>query len=343
MADGEIRVSVLPPDEQAEWSAFVRDSPFGSPYSLSEYQDALAASLGGSVRTVVARRGTTMVGGISVLEQSAPVGRFVAPGLLRYYNGFVLRDYDTRYPSQRAARQNEIVTKLAEDLVHQGYGQLVIRSRNPLVDVRPLVSAGWTATPSYTYVVLLDDLEALWGRVDQNLRRLVERGKAGGLELVVGGSFDAFYDLHEATGERKDAPVYLPRDAFRRFYDTLSAQGLCELFHARAADGAIVASQLVLLGHTVTHTVTAAADAARQNTGCNPFLRWSVFEWLAAGGYSANDLTDAMLAPVARFKSQLGGDLTLSFVTSRPSSATYTAQRAAQALVRRARSLAGGT
>ena len=238
----------------------------------------------------------------------------LAPRLLLYYNGFVVREYDTRYPSQRATRQNEVVAALADHLVAQGYARLEIRSRSPLDDVRPLLSSGWSASPSYTYVVPLDDLELLWSRVDQNLRRLVERARGLGLELVVDGDFDAFYDLHAATGERKDAPIYLPRTEFRQFYEQLNGHGLCTLYQARDADGTVVAGQLVLLGHPVTHTVSAAADAERQKSGSNPFLRWSVFEHLAAQGYAANDLTDASLGSVARFKSQLGGDLAMSFV-----------------------------
>jgi hypothetical protein len=339
VAADRVQVSSLADDERDEWTRFVAQSPFGSPYSLPAYQEAAALALGDTTRTFVARRGETIVGGVSVLERDIPMGRFVVPGLLRYYNGFILRDYDTRYPSQRSARQNEVLARLGEALVARRYGSLVLRSRSSLEDVRPLLATGWAARPSYSYVVPLGDLDQLWGQVEQNLRRLVDRARELNLEFVVGGEFDAFYDLHAATGERKDAPVYLPRPAFRTFYETLAGDGLCELYHVRAPDGTIVASQLVLLGHAVTHTVSAAADASRQNTGCNPFLRWSVFEHLAAKGYASNDLTDATLGTVSRFKSQLGGDLVVSLVTSRSPSASYLAQRAVQSGVRHVRSL----
>jgi len=338
-ADKELRVEALAPEEHEEWVSFVRSSAYGSAYSLPAYLEALAAAVGGTVRIVVARRGATIAGGIAALETTVPLGRVFAPRLLLYYNGFVVREYDTRYPSQRATRQNEVVAALADHLVAQGYARLEIRSRSPLDDVRPLLSSGWSASPSYTYVVPLDDLELLWSRVDQNLRRLVERARGLGLELVVDGDFDAFYDLHVATGERKDAPIYLPRTEFRQFYEQLNGHGLCTLYQARDADGTVVAGQLVLLGHPVTHTVSAAADAERQKSGSNPFLRWSVFEHLAAQGYAANDLTDASLGSVARFKSQLGGDLAMSFVARRPSTVAYSAQRAVLGGARRARSL----
>lgn len=332
-------VGELHDDERDDWSSFVSDSPYGSAYGLPAYVDVLADAAGGVTRTIVARRGDTIAGGVTVFERKTPLGSFVAPRFLLYYNGFVLRDYETKYPSQRVARQTEVVSALATDLVERKYSRLEIHSRSPFVDARPLTSSGWSVAPSYSYVAPLADLDLLWSRVDQNLRRLVERARGLGFELVVDQDFESFYRLHAATGDRKGAPVYLGAEAFARYYERLAALGLCSLFHARTADGTIAASQLVLLGHPVTHTVCAAADAELLATGANPFLRWSVFEHLAGLGYLANDLTDAALGAVARFKSQLGGDLALSLVAERPTSLGYTAQLKALQGTRRMRAL----
>lgn len=339
--DKAVTVSVLGPAETDEWAAFVRSSSLGSAYSLPAYLEALAEAVGGSVQTFVARRGESLAGGIGVLRQALPIGAYAAPRLLAYYNGFVLRDYESRYGSQRVGRRSETVAALGQRLVEEGFLRLEIRSRSPLDDVRPLLAAGWRVSPSYSYVVPLENLDSLWGRMDQNLRRLVERARSLGVELEIDGEFDSFYDLHVATAGRKGAPVYLPRPSFVTFYERLAAAGLCTLYHARDSQGAVVASQLVLLGHPVTHTVAAAADPRHQKTGANPFLRWSVFEHLSAQGYTANDLTDATLGPVARFKSQLGGDLVHSLVAGRPTSLLYEVQRVALGGARRVRSLAG--
>jgi hypothetical protein len=336
---GELRVEELAPESRPEWEAFVAGSSLGSAYALPGYLDVLSGVVGGGTRIVVARRGDAIGGGLALLEQKAPVGRYVSPRILLYYNGFVLRDYETRYPSERVARQLETVEALAAHVAAFGYGRLALRTRSPFADARPLLAHGWSVTPSYTYVVPLDDLEQLWARVDQNLRRLVERGRGNGLELVVDDDFDAFHRLHVGTGGRKGAPVYLDLDRFRRYYDGLRALGLCHLFHARTPDGRVAASQLVLLGHRVTHTVSAASEPALQATGANPWLRWTVFEQLAAEGFVANDLTDAMLPSVARFKSQLGGELTQTLFCERPLSFAYATQRKAHHALSGARGL----
>jgi hypothetical protein len=97
---------------------------------------------------------------------------------------------------------------------------------------------------------------------------------------------------------------------------------------------------MVLTGaHSVSHTVAAAADARYLSLGSTPFLRWKSFESLSALGYSANDLTDAALNTVTRFKSQLGGDLVCNWVVTRPGNTLYKLYTAAKKNARRARNL----
>jgi hypothetical protein len=334
---GSVTVAELPVTDYDRWAAFVHEAPGGSTYSLPRYLEALCDAGGGTYRVLAALKGDEILGGVALYERGSRLGTFVAPRLLLYYNGFVLRSYTTKYPSERAARQLEVVAALAAALEQRGYGRLELKSRSPFQDARPLLDRGWEVRPTYTYVVDIRDLETAWSRVDQNLRRLVERAKSGGLVVTVDDDdADSLYGLHRLTAERKGAPLYLPVDAFGRFHAALRERGLCRVYNARLADGRVAASQLVLLGHRVTHTVIAAADGELQQTGANPFLRWSVFESLAGDGFVANDLTDAALGPVARFKSQLGGELETTLVVGRLA-ARFRVRRSGRALLSRAK------
>jgi hypothetical protein len=192
-------------------------------------------------------------------------------------------------------------------------------------------------------VVELGDLTAQWGRVEQNLRRLVERGRQQGLVLSQDDDFAGFYALHAATLGRRDVASYLPREPFGRWFERLHAEKIARLYHARMPDGRIAATQLVLAGaHRVTHTISAASDPELQSSGANPFLRWSAFEALAKEGYTGNDLTDASLKPVTHFKAQLGGNLSLALVAESPVSRQWRISRAAEQLYRGARGAARG-
>lgn len=300
-----------------KWEAFVRLSPGGSAYALPEYLSTLSEAVGTPFRIVVALRGEEIVGGAAVLERRRRSGLSVAPRLLLHYNGFVLADYATRYPSERTSKRFEVVAALADALQDRGYGRLELRHRPDVNDVRALQARSWSVRPTYSYVVPLTNLEEQWQRVEQNLRRLVERARREGISFDPNLDPRELWRLHFETHVRKGTPLYLGEDKFLRFVSRLVTAGLAGVYGARMPDGSVAAAQLVLLGHRDTHTVVAAADGELQSTGANPFLRWSAFEHLAAAGATSTDLTDATPGPVERFKSQLGGQLKTGYLTQR--------------------------
>jgi hypothetical protein len=319
-----VSTRVLEEADYPAWSQVVARSPQGAVYCTPGYLDALCEAVGGSFRILAVQKGDELLGGIALYEVRSRLGSCVLPRLLLYYNGIVLRSYETRYPSQRTSRQNEILEALARGLADLGYGRVVLRCRSSLSDVRVFLARGWTARPQYSYVVPLADMEGLWARMEQNLRRLVERSAREGMSFTDDDDFDSFFRLHSQIHERKGASLYLPRAAFQRFFLRLRSQGLARLYHARLPQGRSVSTQLVLLGsNSVSDTVCAASDGQYLNLGAAAFLRWSVFKSLSEQGFAANDLTDAALNPVTHFKAQLGGDLQLCLLLESPESARY--------------------
>jgi hypothetical protein len=120
------------------------------------------------------------------------------------------------------------------------------------------------------------------------------------------------------------ARLYLPTPAFRQWFNRLNASSLCRLFQAPLSDGRAIAAQLVLLGgHQIRHTVSAAVDLEHHESCASAFLRWRAFERLAALGSQGNNVTDATLNAVTHFKSQLGGELVPNPVVETTGSAVW--------------------
>ncbi|MEP6492891.1 MAG: GNAT family N-acetyltransferase [bacterium] len=309
MVKPEIRAVTLTDAEYAEWNQFVEGTPSGSLYSRTEYLDALCTAAGGSFRVVAVRQGDVLLGGVALYQRDSRFGSYVSPRLLLYYNGPVVRLHDTKYPSEQTARYLKVLSILEIELRVIGYGSIILKPRSTVADLRPFLAAGWTANPGYSYVVSIGDLEVTRSRIEQNLRRLIDRCGRNETAFTDDDDFDSFFRLHSSTMERVAFQVYLPHAAFRTYFETLSRQGLIKLFHARLPEGQAIATQLVLLGHSVTHTVCAGADPEYMKSGVTAFLRWKSFERLSELGHTANDLTDASLNPVTHFKSQLGGSL----------------------------------
>ncbi len=309
----------LDEEDYPRWERFVQDAPGGSVYALPAYLRALGEATGADWRILAVTRGNEIVAGVALYERECWAGRYVAPRLLLYYNGPVFARSTSRYPSERTSFYLHAVSALKSALSAQGFAHLRLHPREDLHDVRPFVASGWQVRPSFSYVIALDDLEAARERVEGNFRRLIRRCEDDGMVLSQDDDFDSFFALHEEIHRRKGVPLYLPRVQYRRFWEELRGNSLARLYHARRADGRAVASQLVLAGpHPITHTVCAGASEDHLHRGASVFLRWKACEALAKDGYAGNDLTDAELNPVTRFKSQLGGELKLSFVLTAP-------------------------
>lgn len=329
----------LSEDEYAEWNRLIENSSQGSIYSKPEYLDAICEAAGGRFKILACFMGEEMAGGVALYEMKSRFGTYVSGRFLLYYNGIVLRDQNSKYPYQRVSKSIETMSALENTLSKTRYSRLLLHNRGGLIDFRPFLSRGWSVWPSYTYIVPVADLDFLWGRLEQNLKRLVKRCESKGVTLSDDDDFESFYRMHEETHRRKGSPIYLPPDAFRRFFERLKSLGLCRLYHARLPEGRPVAAQLVLLGnYPVSHTVCAAADPEYLSIGSTPFLRWKVFESLSEQGYKANDLTDAALNLVTRFKAQLGGDLQMNLVLTRPDHLIFRLAQNAKKVIRRGRS-----
>jgi len=315
----KLTTRLLSEAEYSSWNQLVSSSPEGSIYSRPEYLDVLCAEAAGRFAILVAERAGEILGGIGLFERKNRWGTYAMGRLLLYYHGIVLKPPVSKYPSERTARQLECLSALEEAVGSRGYGRLQLKSRSSLADVRVFSDRGWNVTPSYSYVVPLDDMSSAWGRVEQNLRRLVNRSEREGVLFDDEDDFAGFYRLHQQTHLRKGADLYLPEAGFRRYFERLREQNLCRLFHARTPEGRVMASQLVLLGsHPVCHTVSAGTDSEYMKSGVSAFLRWKSFERLSEMGYKGNDMTDAALNPVTHFKSQFGGDLHLNLVLTKP-------------------------
>lgn len=333
-----ITVRELTTEEHERWDRFVALAPGGSIYAMARYLEVLCPVTDATFRVVAGFRGDDLVGGVALYERRNTAGVYVRPRLLLYYNGLVLAAPSSRYPSEAASLRIKLMVALDDWLSRQRYAHVCLKSRGDLTDVRPFLARGWTVEPAYTYEVGLGEPEAAYGRIERNFRRLIRRCEKEGVELVADGDFDTFFELHRAIHERKSAPIYLPRDRYRAYCEELRAKGLGRIYHVHAPDGKAAATQLVLLGpHPVCHTVCAGATSEHLNSGASVFLRWKVMEALMAEGYQGNDLTDAALNKVTRFKSQLGGELRLSLAVTRPSSLRWRALRQANAPRRFAR------
>jgi hypothetical protein len=234
---------------------------------------------------------------------------------LLYYNGLVISDFESKYPSVTSSRQTEVVNAILNELEGGKYASAEMSSTYPFNDFRPFLARGWHLWPRYTYIVPIADLTKQWEHVEQNIRRLISRCEREGMRLELSEDADAFYNLNKNTYLRKGVTPYISQEKFSQLYRSLKGCDACQIYFALTPDGQRAAGQIVLFSkHPTTHTWMAGSDPNFLQSGASAFLRWKAFEDLNKRGYQYNDLTDAMIDKVAKFKSQFGGRLESSFV-----------------------------
>ena len=314
---------ILGAGDEAIWDAIADDAIGGGPYHLSAYLKALANASGDEVGLLgVSDPAGDLIGGVPLYEHRERGERILRGRYLLYYNGPIAARLAGAGATRVEKRIAQVVAAVRDWLVRQDYDRVILKSRGGMQDFRELPRSRWTLSPVYTYVVPLAGEADMLAAIDRNVRRLVKRCEAHGWTLRQTSSTDRFLDLHTQSQRRIGLPPYLPVQNFARFLETLIEAGIARLFEAVDADGRTGAAQVVIASkHPVTHTVAAAGTRDAAKAGANAFLRFKVFRTLAEEGYLANDLTDAHQPAVARFKSQLGGQLRANLELERRPSA----------------------
>jgi hypothetical protein len=88
----------------------VANSPEGSVYSTPEYLDVLCSVTGGRFRIVGVWNGEELSGGIALYSEPRWYGPHAGPRSLLYYHSPVVRRFESKYPSERTAKQVRILS-----------------------------------------------------------------------------------------------------------------------------------------------------------------------------------------------------------------------------------------
>jgi hypothetical protein len=310
---------ILDREEYPTWDSCVLELSTASPYHNSRYLECLAAATDAEFRLLGCFLDGQLVGGIPLYKTNSRFGTIVTPRSFLYYNGPWTADFANMGIAKADRRKNDTLHALSKWFESANLSRVRLKLSPSLTDTRSLLADGWRIRPTYTYVVALADLDALWDRMDRHARRMVARAKENGLFISRNSHPDKLFEFHEDVHKRKGAPLYLPREKFTSFVQRLISEDIASVHHAHLESGEIVASQLVLgAGYSVAHTICAGSAPQHDNSGSNAFLRWEAFRYLAEKGTNFNDLTDAALNTVSRFKASLGADVTLTMVAERP-------------------------
>lgn len=319
------------------WDALVGGSPQANPFSTSAWVQGVEEATGIRSHLWVASKGDDWLGGVVVPYRRrfggdagvmTPITAYTSPV-------FAATLFKASLANKAVANVIEVAKPLAT-VVAQNYSVVRHVTLPALRDVRAWQWAGWQAEPTYTFCVDLSQELA----ISHSVRKHVNKCERNGAQVTESWDLDAFWIMQESTIGRQGVRLGVSRREGSLLATKLHDAGLAFMFTATDADGQPLSSR-VLLGLKGTSTIfdwLAGSDAERLSFGASPWLMTKVAALAARQGYRYWDLCGAQIESVAKFKSELGGELTHGFRLTAPATAVeqiYALGRAAGSAARR--------
>lgn len=278
--------------ERLDWDAYVTAAPFGLPQHLSGWREILHQTNGYETRYLMAQEGTRIVGVLPLfIVRSLLVGHMATtmPGGLCADSAEVAAALITQ--GQALARQAKVKGLTLHDTRQAWPGDLSTSSHH----------VHWL-------VALEPEAEALWDRLDSNIRRQVRLARRNDLTVEIdrtGQALGAFYDVFSRFTHQHGTPVFS-----RNFLEAIIAvfPASFNIVVVRHGPQPIGAYFQLELGQTM-YGVWGASLRESLNLRPTYLAHWEILSYACSAGYRYLDMGRSPAASNAsKYKGQWGGE-----------------------------------
>lgn len=289
--DSALDIQELAERDAGAWDAFVTASPCGLPMQLAGWREVVAASFGVEPRFMLARDARGDVAGVLPLYllRSTLAGRVARsmPGGLCVTGPAVAAELIAA--AERLAREADVARLELHD-TRTAWAELPATDAHQAwrMDLRP-------------------DPDALWERLDRNVRRqirIAERRGLGAITTRDGGDLDACYEVLRRVTHALGTPVFR-RDFLKRV--VAAFPGYCTTTVVREEERPVAGYFQMELGATVFGLWGGAlADARDLRAGYLAY--WEIMREASTRGIAFLDMgRSPRSSGAAEFKAQWGG------------------------------------
>lgn len=317
----EVTVDLLDPAIDAAWDALVVDSPQGTAFHRSEWLRMLADTdpLDLRIHRFLLRdaKGRVRAG------WALPVGSFFGLRICHSFEFFYagpLLCRDLEGGSVHGASERWAALSVLAATVGRTLDIVVAECHPSLQDLRPLMRSGFQIVPEYTHRWPVRGLEQVWATMNREKRRQIRRAQEQYRYLRDDdlASLDQFFGLYRRTVAKfGQAPTRLWEGVLKRRLAWLRERDGCRLYACQDADGAALASVLVLLSPEDGTAYLWRAGSVPDGRSVEPLpaLYWHVAESLADEDreWDYINFGGSPAASLSRFKDYLGATPVLHF------------------------------
>jgi hypothetical protein len=299
----------------ATWDDWVRQSPQGTPFALRGWLASVAEVLSLDVDVWIVSAQGQWLAALPLLARRRLGIRINPEFPLAFYRSPLYAGSlcQSTYPSSVTHEYLRLTRRLAQGLA-PAYGSVSLSLPQSLLDVRPWLWEGWTASPAFTYILDLDrDL-----RFAKDVKHRFRKGNEAGYRFATAWDLDAHCHLLRSTLRRQGVGTGLGEGPYRRLSERLQGAGLAWMATAFSREGEPLATCMELGLDQGLYHWTAGTLAGKLSAGGSQWLMVRMVEEARARGYLRWDLCGASYENVAKYKSDYGGRLEPSFTLSAP-------------------------
>jgi serine/alanine adding enzyme len=290
-----MRVSLLDDSSFPEWDAYVAARPAATCYHHRAWKQVAENAYGMRTSFLLARDGGGAVRGVLPLfVVRRPFGKLVTTGLFGAY-GPLLADDDAALAA--------LIEEACVVTARAGASLLQIKALGDF----PAPPGFERMDTSVTSIAALEpSAEAMWKRLDGEIRTAVRKARKQGLEVRSGREqVEPFYDVLGETMHRKGSPIYglgFVRELLAAFGDDAEVITLW-------SKGAAVSGALVIWFKGTVYVPFVSSRAAAFPMRPNELLYWEIIERACKRNVRALDFGRSPKGATLRFKQKWGSEV----------------------------------
>ncbi len=292
--------------ERSRWTSLNSQSVVSTAFSTEAYLSALVEVTGlpGEI-TFLLNDGRDIAGLVSLRTRSGPLNRLL-PSPLTAFSAFAAEALPT--PADVHAHSSWLDT-LSEALISR-YSTVDLMLPPVFLDVRALQWLGWSASPLYTYQLLISDEESIRSGWSESTSRLFRKHREKFVLRSDHKDIAEIVSLCRAGYERHHKNAPLSNEQMIRFAELLSESGKAQCWSISEMGSNGISAGIVLLRHEKTAVYWIAGS--RPGPGMTVLIGLLVSE-LNKEGASVLDFVGANTPAIAEFKRRFSPELTQYF------------------------------
>ena len=170
----------------------------------------------------------------------------------------------------------------------------------------PFNWAGFQQTSRYTYLLELDDLDAVFKNINRNMRRNIKKAQS---QLIVKRDLplETFYEINKMSFDRQGIGIPYSFEQLKKHDEALASHKARQIFYAEDQNGQIHSAAYLIWDEYSSYYHLSGDNPSLRQSGAGILLIWEAIQFTKNElGLNIFDFEGSMIKPVEQIRRQFG-------------------------------------